>query len=190
MAIDTEQLYKVLIDKVGLAIGSELSTVGSGANQRPSVTKARSGVSRLKYPFVTLDLLNIEDAASYLTNRIAQEDGSVDYEVYKNIPFVFQVRAKNTESYGLAAKLHKYFTYQFVLEDLLSKGITVKSKTDIESVPDLQSTKYQEFSTFTLTISVKDVDNVTEDGYISSVEVSTNVDGITEDNSSGTPETP
>ncbi len=152
---------------VDARIGSDLSKVGS----HTSIFQARSGFTKPKVPYATLDILSINNTNAFITNLTNNDDGSVTYETHKSIPITIQIRSKDGSSYNLANKLHKAFTFDTVRDKLYADlSAVVIDIGSVDRVPDVLSTKYVEFCTFTVTLGINDIEADNTLGYITEVE--------------------
>lgn len=166
MSLDTDALREVLGGIITARIGADLSQV-QGV---PAIVSARDKNTKLKYPYATMDIIDIHDTNAAVTSIRKTDGGFPIYTTDTDVVFEVSVRADDFKSYDLARRLHKTFTMRSYLDDLLSKDISVASVSNITPVPDVLATRYQEFNTFTLTFRVKDTEIDTSEGYISRVE--------------------
>lgn len=168
MSIDTNSLYTAVIGIVSTRIGDRLSKVGT----KPAIVRAKGGGVMNKYPYATVDIINISDANSYTTNKYLNEAGQWVYETYKDVVFSISVRANNQESYELCNDVHKAFTFRSALDYLEeTAGATVRRTEDIIPIPDYLSERVQEFNTFNVTLTVIDIDVDETSSYISGSEI-------------------
>lgn len=171
----SKPLYRELISIIDDRAGSYLSKMKDG---RSSIAKAETDISKLKYPFVTIDRLTTINSASYTTNRrFDPTDNTVVVETYKDITFIIQLRSQDSEAYDVADHIRNAFSLETALDSLLENAqATVKFTTDVDKIPDPLSTTYQRIHTFNVTLSVKHSEK--EDvGYIENINVSGEVDG-------------
>ena len=166
-SLDIENIYTVLRNIVDTRIGDELSKVGT----QTSIFQARSGFTKAKSPYVTLDIVSINDRNAFITNLKNNADGSVTYETHKSIPIVIQVRDSKGRAYQIANKLHKVFTFDTVRDKLYEDlSAVIIDTSNVDRVPDVLSTKYVEFCTFTVTLGMNDIEVDNTLGYITEVE--------------------
>ncbi len=166
-SLDIENIYTVLRNIVDARIGGELSKIGT----QTSIFQARSGFTKAKSPYVTLDIVSINDRNAFITNLKNNADGSVTYETHKSIPIVIQVRDSKGRAYQIANKLHKVFTFDTVRDKLYEDlSAVIIDTSNVDRVPDVLSTKYVEFCTFTVTLGMNDIEVDNTLGYITEVE--------------------
>lgn len=172
---DSRPLYKELIQIARDRIGEHLSTQSNGT---PSIAKEETGVSKLKYPFLTIDRVLTQDAASYRTySYFDPTDNMAVHQTYKDITFILQLRSQDANAYDVMEHLKASFTREDILKQLEDNcGATVKSTTEVSKTPDPLATTYQRIHAFSLTLSV--ISEEREDvGYITGVSVDGTVDG-------------
>jgi hypothetical protein len=173
MALDLDAIWRGVRDVVEDVIGPDLTQVSGKA----AIVRARNSGTRPKLPYTTIDILSIRDANSYLTNLTLNEEGQDIYETHKEIPISIAVRAAEQKSYNIAQKLHKSFTFISVQDDLKNNiNCTITSVEPILSIPEVLSTRLQEFCTFNLILRTSDVDVDTNSFPIENVETVGNIE--------------
>jgi hypothetical protein len=167
MALDTKILQKAVGDLISTRIGSELSQL----NGKPSIGAARIGNTVFKYPYATLDIIDTGDTNSSTTNKGKDPQGFPIYETHTDVLFQISVRSDKRNSFALARKVHKAFSFEYYREQLYSEAnATVGRVSPLTPIPDVLSDKQVEFNVFNVTLRVNDKEVVEEEGYITSID--------------------
>lgn len=172
MALNTKLLQKAVGDLIADRIGSDLSQLKG----KPSIVSARTGNTQLKYPYATIDIIDIFDSNAAITNVSLDSEGRSVYETHTDVVFQISVRSNNRASYSLARKVHKAFSFETYRNRIYEDAeATIATLSPLNPIPDVLSTTQIEFNVFTVTLRVNDVE-VVDEGYISNINSTLNLD--------------
>lgn len=166
MSLDTKKLQKVVGDLISSRIGTDLSQLGG----KPSIGAARIGNTKFKYPYATLDIIDISDTNAAVTNKAQDTDGNPIYETHTDVLFQISVRSDQRNSFALARKVHKAFAFESYAKTIYDEAkATIGAVSALSPVPDVLSDKQVEFNTFNVTLRVNDKETITTEGYITTI---------------------
>jgi len=166
MSLNTKILQKVVGDLIASRIGAELSQLGG----KPSIGAPRTGNTKFKYPYATLDIIDISDTNAAITNKSQDLNGSPIYETHTDVLFQISVRSDQRNSFSLARKVHKAFSFESYAKTIHDEaGATIGTVSELSPIPDVLSDKQVEFNTFNVILRVNDKEIVTDEGYITTI---------------------
>lgn len=167
--LDLGLIYSGVRQIIADSIGTELSQTAGG---NPAIVKARQDNTRLSYPFATMDILNIRDANSFITDTSVNNDGHIVYKTDKEVTVQVSIRATSQESYALASRVHKATVFPSVQDGLYASAeATIAEVSDVQAFPDILSDRIQEFNSFNITLRVPDVDADTSSVIIENTDL-------------------
>lgn len=167
MALDTKLLQKVVGDLIKARVGDDLAKLPNGKH---CIGAARIGNVKFKYPYATLDIIDISDTNDSVTNKSKDENGFPIYETHTDVLFQISVRSDKRNSYQLARKIHKAFSFETYRDQIYAEAeATIGRLGDLTPIPDVLSTKQIEFNTFNVTLRVNDKELVEDEGYITAI---------------------
>lgn len=169
--MDINAMYSGFITSIASSVGSDLYQKSG----RPAIRRAREKGVKLKQPFVTLDVVGIRDKAGVITRSVFDNaTGLTTYHTHKDVTLAIQVRAGNDESFTIANKLHKTFSFPSVLDALFANiAATITSISNPTPVPDVLSDRLEEFYTFNITFGIDDFIEDASSGYITTIDTVT-----------------
>lgn len=171
--LDTVLIYNKIRQIISDRIGPSLSTskLKGLPDPVPSIISLSTTGTKPHYPYATMNILNITDSASYLTNKYVNTLGQDVYETYKDVLFVVGVRAGKT-SYSLCNTVKRAFILEPTLTYLLDElGATVARTSDIRTGTEALTDRYQNYCTFDVVLRVKDVEVDTDSTPIEATDV-------------------
>lgn len=168
MSLNTKILQKVVGDLIASRIGAELSQL----NGKPSIGAARTGNTKFKYPYATLDIIDIGDTNAAITNKSQDIDGYPVYETHTDVLFQISVRSDQRNSFSLARKVHKAFSFESYAKTIYDEAeATIGAVGDLSPIPDVLSDKQVEFNTFNVTLRINDKETLIDEGYVTSIDL-------------------
>lgn len=179
MPLNTKLLQKVVGDLISDRIGTELSQL----NGKPSIGAARIGNTVFKYPYATIDIIDISDTNDSITNVSKDSQGFPVYETHTDVLFQISVRSDKRDSFSLARKVHKAFSFDSYRDNIHTEAnATVGRISPLTPIPDVLSDKQVEFNVFNVTLRVNDKETIEAEGYVTSIDSTATI----EDTSGGT----
>lgn len=176
MSIDLLGLQKGIGDIISARVGTQLSQIGG----KPSIVRARSANAKLKYPYATMDVIGISDPVGDVTNVSQDDNGFPVYETHTDIVYQISIRGEDNISYNLTKQVQRAFSFPNVLETLhTDHEATVTTVSGITPIPDVLSTKQQEFNIFNVTLRVNDKETIEEVGYITAIKATGTINSDT-----------
>lgn len=171
--LDTVLIYNKIRQIISDRIGPSLSTskLKGLPDPVPSIISLSTTGTKPQYPYATMNILNITDSASYLTNKYVNTLGQDVYETYKDVLLVVGVRAGKA-SYNLCNTVKRSFILEPTLTYLLNElGATVARTSDIRTGTEVLADRYQNYCTFDVVLRVKDVEVDTDSTPIEATDV-------------------
>ena len=186
--INLGPIYGAIRQVIADYIGSDLSQIGG----KPSIIKAREKGAKAKYPFATMDIINISDKAGYLTNKKLNDLGQDVYETHKEIVVLLSVRSTDSDqSYELTEYVSRAFSFQPTLSYLYDTvEATVTSTSPLRAQTEVLSDRLQTYNSFTVTLGINSTYTDVNSAPIEHIETegsATSPDGSTTDTSTTTP---
>lgn len=187
MAVDIRGIEVALVKTVREFIGSKLSTIGKGANEKASVIRSRlySVGSREvtptfpDYPYASVDYTRITDEGYELTQRFFDDNGNYVYQTHKIASYSIKFFGTSKDDVlSLCNEMHMLFEVDSVRDRLSALSPTearVRSKSDPVFISSAMEDKYREIASFDLMLAVLDEVSVTEDvvGYFQNIDMDT-----------------
>lgn len=134
--------------------------VGCYLHSPDSVYISRDSHPTSFFPYITFDILSIDDTNSYLLYEGVDENDDINY--LTNLRVLVQYTVKGEDSLQICNRLRSSFRKTSVLNSLKKEGgIYVEEVLSITSTPERLSTTYQEAASFTIIFNINDV--TTED---------------------------
>ena len=168
MPVDIRGLEIALVQTVRQYIGSKLSTIGTGGNEKASVIRSRlysQGTPHTTptfpdYPYASVDYTRLSDEGYELTERTFDENENYIYTAHKlaSYSISFYGTSQN-DVMSLCNEMHMMLEVDEVRELIHTKAPTearVRSKTDPVFVASSMEDKYREVATFDLILAVLD----------------------------------
>ncbi len=168
--LDLEPIRNKFIAIAREGVGEHLSTTGTGLDELASVMRQRIDGIKPNYPYITVDVLSIEDESGWeIAKGIDDYDGTVFTETVKQLLIVYRVYGSNNEqdvdSLFIANKLNGYLKLASIrdgIRDDLNGSIV--SIFGVDSNPVLLVDRYLESASFNLIFNAVDRTNETEEG--------------------------
>lgn len=156
MTINYKSIYKAVIEELELSVGSQLS---STINTLPSIYKARgSDLTKANFPFMTVDIGPTVNANSWITSKTLLANQTTEYAVDKDILVTVTCFANKQESYSICQDAHFAMEFAGVSERLkVTANSTIRSISDIDSLPDVLADRLQESNSFDIVLTVRDI---------------------------------
>ena len=166
MSLDTKLLQKVVGDLIADRIGAELSQL----NGKPSIGAARIGNTVFKYPYATIDIIDISDTNDSVTNVGKDPQGFPIYETHTDVLFQISVRSDKRNSFTLARKVHKAFSFDYYRDSIhTTANATIGRISPLTPIPDVLSDKQVEFNVFNVVLRVNDKETIEAEGYVNTI---------------------
>lgn len=168
MAVDIRSIEIALVKTVRKYIGAKLSTIGEGANEKPSVIRSRlfsTGTGTTTptfpdYPYASVDYTRITDEGYELTKRTFDADGNYVYTTHKLASYSIKFfGTSQNDVMSLANEMHMLFEVDQVRAYVTNNSATearVRSKSDIVFVATNMEDKYREIASFDVILAVLD----------------------------------
>lgn len=168
MAVDIRGIEKALVKTVRTYIGSKLSTIGTGVNQKASVIRSRlfsSGTAETTptfpdYPYASVDYTRLTDEGYELTERVFDAAGNYVYRTHKLASYkvTFYGTSKD-DVMSLCNEMHMMLEVDEIrsmINTLSPTEASVRGKTDPVFVASVMEDKYREVATFDIILAVLD----------------------------------
>lgn len=168
--LDLEPIRNKFIEIARDGVGSHLSTTGTGLDELASVMRQRIDGIKPGYPYITLDIMSIEDESGWeITKGIDDYDGTVFTETVKQLLITYRVYGSNSEqdidSLFIANKLNGYLKLASVRDEVREDlNGSIVSIFGVDSNPVLLVDRYLESASFNLIFNAVDRTNETDEG--------------------------
>lgn len=168
MPVDIKGIEVALIKTVRSAIGSRLSTIGTGVNEKASVIRSRSystGANETTpvfpdYPYASVDYSRITDEGYELTQRYYDENDNYVYQTHKIASYSVRVFGTSKDDVlGICNELHMKLEidgFRTMIETLSPTEARLRSKSDIVFVASNMEDKFREVASFDIILAVLD----------------------------------
>lgn len=168
MPVDIRGIEIALVKTLRSAIGSRLSTIGSGVNEKASVIRSRlysQGTNETTpvfpdYPYASVDYSRITDEGYELSSRYYDENDNYVYQTHKIASYSLRVFGTSKDDVlGICNELHMKLemdNIRTMIETLSPTEARVRSKSDIVFVSSVMEDKYREVASFDLILAVLD----------------------------------
>lgn len=171
MSIDFNGILTDFVRVARDGVGSQLATIGPTGTEFPAVIKVRQNGPKPEYPYVTIDVLDVDDGGEWLLADYVEANGDLVYETNKNLLINYRVYGGN--ALDIANNLHGYLRADSVLSSIRTNtGGAVVTLDAIDSLPVLLSDSYLESASFNLVFGITDTLTITDTGenYIESID--------------------
>lgn len=168
MAVDIRSIEIALVKTVRQYIGSKLSTIGTGVNEKPAVIRSRiysTGTNETTptlpdYPYSSVDYTRITDEGYELTSRHLDEDDNYVYTTHKLASYSIKFFGTSKDDVmSLANEMHMLLEVDQIRDNITELSATearVRSKSDIVFVASNMEDKYREVASFDVLLAVLD----------------------------------
>lgn len=168
MAVDVRGIEIALVQTVRAYIGSKLSTIGEGVNEKASVIRSRlfsTGTNETTptfpdYPYASVDYTRISDEGYELTSRVLDDDCNYIYTTNKLASFSIKFFGTSQDDVmSLANEMHLLLEVDQVRDMIATLSPTearVRSKADPVFVASVMEDKYREIASFDVILAVLD----------------------------------
>ena len=160
--IDFNNVYEALITSVSDSIGDQLSVIQSPYSPaRPSVIRAREKGPRPELSYVTVDLINTRLPSGWLLNTevervdddLIRTTHHVLYEIFFNFECFSDDAVQLLTQYKSEYQVPDGVRYQIRRD----AGLSSQSFSDVQSIPKLLNTDYEERSKLSISYYIHDV---------------------------------
>lgn len=175
MAIDTKAILKEFRRIASEEVGDQLSTLRRGGQDVPAVFISRPSDLIKDTPYITVDILTIDDSGSWLNNTGVDENDNPFFASYFNLLLQYTVYGDN--SLSIAQDLKGRFRIGRILDEITTNtGAGFKDVFNVNSLPQKLATDYLEVASFNLSVGIADVVIDTETGIIETIVLTGEVD--------------
>jgi len=175
MAINTKAILTEFKRIASEEVGEHLSTYRKSGQNVPTVITERPKDLIPETPYITVDILTIDDSGSWLNNTGVDENDNPFFASYFNLLLQYTVYGDN--SLSIAQDLKGRFRIGRVLDAITTNtGAGLKDVFNVNSLPQKLATDYLEVASFNLSVGIADVVTDIETGIIETIVLTGEVD--------------
>lgn len=150
--------------------------VGSDLYSTSSVYKSRDDFPRDRRPYITFDILSIDDNGGWLLNEGVNENDEPFYTAQLRMLLQYTVYGDN--AMYIAGKLRNAFRLNRILNEITTNTCGgIENVYSVDSLPQRIATRYEEVASFNLTFTINDTTTDPLTGIITTI----NLDGSLQD---------
>lgn len=174
MALDIIGIKNEFVRVASEFVGSELSTFRKQGQDVPSIIYERDPNNTPDLPYITFDILNIDDTGSWLLREGVDENDNPFYTA--NVKLLMQYTVYGEDSLRISNELRNAFRINRVLGEITTNtGGAIEDVFSSNSLPEKLSTRFGEVAAFNLTFNIEDITVDEQGGVITTVALDGNL---------------
>jgi hypothetical protein len=170
MSIDFDGISNDFIRVAREQVGAKLSTVRKQGQDVPAVFLSRDTPITPDYPYITFDIITVDDSGSWLIRSGINAEDNPFYASYYRALLSYTVYGDNALS--IAHELKGRFRIGRVLDEIKSntEGV-VEDVFAVRSLPQRLSTRFVEVASFSISFGVADTTVDLDAGIIETINL-------------------